>query len=295
MIERSATAWEGFDAAALADRWGCPAVHLFASLGSTSDAARRLAQARAADGTVVLAEEQVAGRGRAGRSWNSTAGLGLWFSVIAPASDPRGPGVLPLRVGLATVLALEGFVPPGRLGIKWPNDLIAGGSKLGGILCESSWDGARPGRVTVGIGINLLQTEGDFPPELRGGATSLRMHAGDPPSRRAVADAVIPGVLAALGIGSDRCSVGDVRGAGTEAFSFGTGPELSGTELAALGERDTLRGRSVIISDAMSGAPITRGTAAGIRPDGALTIVDDHGLEVPILSGTVRLQHPTDC
>lgn len=264
-MDRPGAAWEGWTAGELAERWGSPGVHLFESLGSSNDVARRLASAGAPAGTVVLAEEQVSGRGRAGRSWVSPPGLGLWFSVVGPPAAGAGGSVLPLRIGLAVATALDSFLATPPVGIKWPNDLWAGGRKLGGILCEASWTGARPGAVVAGVGLNVLHEANAFPDGLRSRATSVALEAASPVARPEVADAVIPAVL---------CAVLD-------------GLPL---DVAALASRDLLRGHLVEVTDPVTARLVARGEAAGVLADGSLRVLgardgDEHHLR----SGTVRL------
>jgi len=263
VTERPSTHWEGLDGAELADRWGAPQVRLYESVGSSNDVARRLAQSGAPTGTVVLADEQVAGRGRAGRAWASAGGLGLWFSIV---SRPADAGSLPLLVGVAAASALDEFLPGSGVGIKWPNDLMVAERKLGGILCEASWEGDRAGPMVTGVGVNLLHDLDSFPSELRAGATSLRMEAPGPISRLEVADLLVPAVLHAVA----------------------TDARLDEAALAQLADRDVLRGHRVLASDAMTGSPIVSGVASGIFPDGALLVRDAAGHEHRIRSGTVR-------
>ncbi|HEX2188449.1 MAG TPA: biotin--[acetyl-CoA-carboxylase] ligase, partial [Longimicrobiaceae bacterium] len=133
MIEQRTDRWEGRTAAELAREWGIPGLHLFRRVGSSNDVARALADAGAPAGTAVLAEEQVAGRGRGGKLWSSPPGLGIWLSVVLRPRALAAPGLLPLRVGLAAAAALDPFARPGRVEVKWPNDLQVAGRKLGGI------------------------------------------------------------------------------------------------------------------------------------------------------------------
>jgi BirA family biotin operon repressor/biotin-[acetyl-CoA-carboxylase] ligase len=185
-----ADTWEGCSAADLASHWGLPAVHLFESVGSTNDVARRLAQAGAAGGTLVVAEEQRAGRGRGAHSWISPAGLGIWCSFIMRDPAPQTIGLLPIRIALAAAEALDRWA--GRpIAVKWPNDLLVDARKLGGILCEASWDGHRLDQVIVGIGVNLLHAPEDFPEPIRRRATSLRSESPEPVSRFQVAGALV--------------------------------------------------------------------------------------------------------
>ncbi len=262
MTDVRAERWEGRGAEELAAAWGVPAVHLFARAGSTNDAARALAEGGAPAGTAVLAEEQTAGRGRGGKSWASPPGLGVWLSVVLRPPALPAPGLLPLRVGLAAAEALDAFARPGRVEVKWPNDLQVEGRKLGGILCEGSWEGAAPAFVVVGIGVNAGHAPEDFPEELRPHATSLRVASGARPDRAEVAGALVRAV------------------AGLRAFAAA----LDAAECAGLEGRDALRGREVRVT---GGPPLT-GTALGINPEGALLLRTPGGVLRPVTSGTVR-------
>src|SRR5690606_3397421 len=254
----------GCEAEALAERWGAPAVHLFRRVGSTNDVARGLAAAGCEPGTVVIAEEQVAGRGRAGRVWSSPSGLGLWFSVVVTPLDAASTAVLPLRVGLAVAQALDHFLPGETVGIKWPNDLGVAGRKLGGILCEAAWEGTVLRALVAGVGLNVLHAEGDFPPELRPLATSLRLAAELPPQRLDVADRVIAAVVATARL-----------------------PEP--LDVAGLARRDQLRGRAIAVADPATRRVIVEGVAAGILGDGSLQVHGPSGTR-SVRSGTVWLK-----
>jgi BirA family biotin operon repressor/biotin-[acetyl-CoA-carboxylase] ligase len=161
--------------------FGTP-VHRFDSVASTNDAARALALEGAAHGTAVLAREQTRGRGTKGRSWHSPAGLGLYasFVVRGPAGGPvPSPHLLPLAAGLAVLDAVS--IAAGiQAGLKWPNDLVHEGRKLGGILSEAVSGGRDGDFAVVGIGVNVAHGPADFPGDLRGAATSLRIAGADP-------------------------------------------------------------------------------------------------------------------
>ncbi len=139
-------------------------------IDSTNSELIRLARSGAPEGTVVTAESQTAGRGRRGRRWHSPAGGGLWMSLLLrpPRSLPL-PGGLSLAAGLACARAIQdrfGIVPE----LKWPNDLLVAGKKVGGILVEAG-DGEGGCFAVIGIGINLAIAR--FPDELRDTAVSL--------------------------------------------------------------------------------------------------------------------------
>lgn len=262
MTEVPAERWEGRTAAGLAEAWGLPQVHLYDRVGSTNDVARRLAEQGAPAGTVVIADEQVAGRGRGGKAWSSPPGLGIWMSlVLRPATLPS-PGLLPILVGLAAAEVLDRYAGT-RVMVKWPNDLQIDGRKLAGVLCEAVWSGEGvPAFVIAGIGINVLHAQEDFPPELRDVATSLHIATGNPLRRDDVAGAVAAAI-----------------------FHAAASPpkELDDGQLEALAARDALLGRAVQVQ----GAQRTSGIAEGISAAGAL-LVQAHGEVHAVTSGTVR-------
>lgn len=153
----------------------------FPTIGSTNDialacSAKAVAERPAsADGLVVVADEQTAGRGRRGHSWFSPPGSGLYVSVVlAPATarvDPlRATMLLTLAAGVALAEGIDAATSL-SVSLKWPNDLLVSRRKLGGILAE-----AADRRVVVGYGINVASAV--FPPELRDRATSLESELG---------------------------------------------------------------------------------------------------------------------
>ncbi|MGH7628452.1 MAG: biotin--[acetyl-CoA-carboxylase] ligase, partial [Gemmatimonadales bacterium] len=188
-------------------------------------------------GTAVVAERQHAGRGSRGRGWASPAG-GLWMSLVSRPAGGAGVELLSLRVGLATAIALEtiGGLPPVEL--KWPNDVLVDGRKVGGILCEARWQGDALGWVAVGIGLNVRNRP---PADVRLPGASLAEWRAD-----LTVDDVLRPLLAELH-GLDR-----------------GGPVLARTELAAWRRRDWLRGRTLRV-------PVA-GTVEGIDADGALRV-----------------------
>lgn len=163
----------------------------FDAVDSTNAVCKRLAAEGAPDGTVVVADRQSAGRGRLGRSFQSPAGLGLYFSVLwRPACSPEA--LLPLTAmgAVAAARAVE-KISRGSVDIKWPNDLLLGGRKLAGILTESALnaDGS-VAYVVLGIGVNVHQRPEDFEGEVREIATSLDAALGQRHSRKALAAAL---------------------------------------------------------------------------------------------------------
>ncbi len=149
-----ATTFDGATGEALARALSLPRVVVLEEVPSTMDGANELAAGGAHAGTLVLADSQAAGRGRAGRRWESRAGDGLWLTLIERLNDLPALDVLSLRIGIRAARALDRFAPA-PVGLKWPNDLFLPSGKLGGILVESRWRGARPEWTAIGIGINV--------------------------------------------------------------------------------------------------------------------------------------------
>ena len=143
--------------ASLAARWQVAAVHAYGAVGSTLDVAHALAPA-SASGTLVLADEQTAGRGRHGRRWASAAGAGIWLALVERPTDARALDVLALRCGLFAAEALDELAGA-AVRVKWPNDLYVGDRKLAGTLIETRWRGTAPEWVAIGFGLNLVSPD----------------------------------------------------------------------------------------------------------------------------------------
>lgn len=165
----------------------------FAELDSTNLRAKQLALAGAADGTVVTADCQTAGRGRMDRSFQSPRGKGVYLTaLLRPDLPPERLLPVTAMAGVAVCGAVEELCGV-RPGLKWPNDPVLGGKKLCGILTELSLEG-ETGRVqylVLGIGVNVGQAAADFTPEVAEMATSLSMALGHSVSRPALAAAEI--------------------------------------------------------------------------------------------------------
>ena len=146
---------DGMDEAAVAAFCVAPRVVLRSEVASTMDEAHRLAEAGAPGGTVVIADRQLAGRGRFGRRWTSEPGLGLWMTVLHRDVEISGLDVLSLRIGLRLASALDAFAN-GRVMLKWPNDLLVGRQKLAGILVEARWRESSIEWAAIGVGVNIV-------------------------------------------------------------------------------------------------------------------------------------------
>lgn len=147
--------------------------YFFETLSSTNDKAKELALDEE-EGTVIIAEEQTKGRGRFGRSWFSSKGKDILLSIIVkPNLDPTGMQKIVLIAAAAVNMALKDIGIDSQ--IKWPNDIIIDGKKVGGILMEATISGDKVTYGVLGIGINVNQEINDIPNELKNKSTSLRI------------------------------------------------------------------------------------------------------------------------
>jgi BirA family transcriptional regulator, biotin operon repressor / biotin---[acetyl-CoA-carboxylase] ligase len=171
-----------FIEAALSDTVFARKLHYAESTGSTNDDALQAARAGAPDGSVYFANEQTAGRGRGDNAWHSTPGEGLYVSVLLrPAISALRLPLLPLAAGLAAAEAIHETTGL-TVDLRWPNDLMIGPRKTGGILVESHSEAGAVGFAIVGIGINVHQRA--FAANLATPATSLDLEAGARIGRR---------------------------------------------------------------------------------------------------------------
>jgi BirA family biotin operon repressor/biotin-[acetyl-CoA-carboxylase] ligase len=241
-------------------------IRVFQETNSTNDVVEKLARDGVKEGVVVFAESQTRGRGRLGRKWLSPAGKGLWFSLLL-RPDLRPPEATRLTVASATAvrraIARQTGVEPE---IKWPNDILAGGRKVAGILTELNAELDRVKYVILGIGVDVNLNTSDFPADLRRAATSLKAEAGKPIARAELAVAIMQE------LDKDYLRVMDGR------FS----------ELADEWEKycGTI-GQQVVIQ--MGGRQI-RGRAESLSEDGALLVRTDHGHLEQIVGGDVTLE-----
>jgi BirA family transcriptional regulator, biotin operon repressor / biotin---[acetyl-CoA-carboxylase] ligase len=156
-------------------------IYHYFKVDSTNRVALELGHAGEPEGAVVLAEEQTAGRGRAGRTWQSDRAAGIYVTLLLrPKLPPVQAPLLTMMAGLSAYAAIQaqtGLAPD----LKWPNDLLLRGKKMGGILTEMHAEPTQVRFVIVGIGLNVNQEK--FPEELRNIATSLRIETGRQESR----------------------------------------------------------------------------------------------------------------
>jgi len=242
----------------LARRWGVPQCGVFRTLSSSLDAIHDVAAQGAPAGTVVVVEEQTAGRGRDGRTWRSPAG-GVWLAMLLRPPVPV-LGAVSLRVGLVLADVVDDLIGRGRGGgasrarLKWPNDVLIDDRKVAGILCEGRWQGDALQWLGVGVGVNVAN---EIPTELADRAIALRELLPDI-RRLDVLDRLVPALV---------------------PLTAHHAP-LTESECTAFARRDWLRGRQLR-------APIA-GRAAGVRPDGAL-LVDTGAGTTMVREGHVEL------
>jgi BirA family transcriptional regulator, biotin operon repressor / biotin---[acetyl-CoA-carboxylase] ligase len=239
--------------------WRLPALHIFDSVESTNDVALRLAADGCPEGTTVIAEEQTRGRGQRGRSWTAAPGSSILLSMILRPPTPGAETLVSLRLGMAAARAIERGTTL-DVGLKWPNDLVVRGRKVGGLLCEGRYDPGRGSCIVAGIGLNVTQTPPEWPPDLRETAASLQECVASTIDRARLA-----GRLVAAWLDAARHH----------------NPRLAPTELAEFQQRDVLLGRPITVNDRPAGI------ARGIDPDGALRAGEP---DAPrrIIAGTVR-------
>lgn len=166
-------------------------IHYEESVDSTQKIAHKLAYEQCNEGTIIVSDEQRLGRGRLDREWFSPKFTGIWCSIVLRPNIP--PQKAPQLTLLTAVSVVRGIKKATGLQteIKWPNDILINGKKLVGILTELQAEPDRINAVIIGVGINVNQTEEDFPEELKEKATSLRVQIGEKISRAEVLQAIL--------------------------------------------------------------------------------------------------------
>lgn len=176
--------WDAETAATLVRLLDLPRVVLMTSVRTTMDVAHALGAEGAPAGTLVLAEEQTAGRGRGGKPWRSEAGAGIWMTLLERPNDAEALGVLSIRLGLKAAPVLQRFTHA-HVQVKWPNDLLVEGRKLAGILVETRWRERQVDWVAIGIGVNAGMPDEEYAATLRAGTRRLHILAELVPALRA--------------------------------------------------------------------------------------------------------------
>jgi BirA family transcriptional regulator, biotin operon repressor / biotin---[acetyl-CoA-carboxylase] ligase len=245
-------------------------IDYYDEVGSTQRVAAELAEQGVAQGAVVIAEQQTAGRGRMGRQWHSPSGVNLYATIILRPTMPIAEVPrLSLVAGVAAAEALE-IAAPGIVALKWPNDVWLNGRKAGGIIAEAVTDASHGLQcVLLGIGLNLNLAARDIPVELRDKATSVLVETGYPCDRAAIALTLLQRL--------------NSRYMETERRGFAA--------VRPVWERySALTGRPVTVVD---GDSRITGTVTGIDEDGALMLTTAEG-PTRILTGDVSIEGAYD-
>jgi len=233
---------------------------------STNDLAKSLAEEGAPEGLVVVAEEQLKGKGRRGRSWASPFGLGVWVSIVLrPAVPPYEAPRAALIAALAACRAVEetAGVP---VQVKWPNDVLVHGKKVAGILVEMEAELEEVRFLVAGVGINANLPAGAFPEDARDQATSLMAATGRKVDRVQLLAALLTHLEAGY----------------LQWMEKGFDPLL-----------DEVRRKMAYLGEPVEVIGATRrwtGTAVDLAPDGALLVKDPEGRTVPVYAGDVSLR-----
>lgn len=239
-------------------------ITVFDTLDSTNTYAKSLPFSDLTEGTVIIAEEQHSGRGRHGRTWISSKGLNLTFSIILkPIMPIEQLGMISLLAGLAVCEAISlttTLLPT----CKWPNDVLIGGKKCAGILSETVFEGGTLSALIVGIGVNVNQN--DFPVGLRMPATSMAKEAGCILNRYEVFGTI----LDRFEFWYDRAQAGDIL-----------------QIIQTWKSKSSTVGKQLIVDQQ---GTLLKGTAEGIAEDGGLILRTSDGL-ITIRAGEVTLIH----
>ena len=238
-------------------------IYHFLKTDSTNRVALELGYADHPEGTVVLAEEQTAGRGRAGRWWHSERGTGIYVTLLLrPKISPVLAPLLTMMAGLSARAAIQEKAGL-NVDLKWPNDLMLTNKKLGGILTEMYAEPSQVRFVIVGIGINVNQEK--FPPELSPIATSLRAQTGRALSRMELLVRLLR----------------EFENDYNRFLREGTASVTQRFEAVS----SYARGKRVNVSN---GAENYNGLTAGLSPEGLLRVEREGGNIVTVIAGDVR-------
>lgn len=245
----------------LQTRWAGRQIVYLPSVDSTNRRARQLAAEGAPHGTLVIADEQTAGRGRRGRGWISPAGEGVFMSLILrPQSHPSEVARLSMQTALAVALSIAQTTGLDAR-IKWPNDIVCGGRKVCGMLLEMNADEQAVHDVVAGIGINVHQTQ--FAPEIAQTASSLDLLSGQRVCRAALVRAFL------------------------EAFERTEALAAQGALMDAYRARSATLGQRVQV---IAPAGSFTGTALAVTDSGSLIVEDEEGQRREVLAADVSVR-----
>ena len=239
-------------------------VRYFDSIGSTNNEALAWATRGAKDLSLVIADEQTAGRGRLDRKWFTPKGTALAFSLILHPTEEEKP-YLTRIVGLAALAVADSLRTRGLVSqIKWPNDVLLNGRKVAGILVESVWSGEEVDCVVIGIGLNVLKDAVPSDQLLLFPATSLEEALGPAVEREEILHDILAGVVA-------------IR------------PHLRSDSFIASWEKALAFRGEQVQAEQGDGSLIT-GKLLGLESDGSLRLSHEQNKSITVRFGDVRLR-----
>lgn len=239
-------------------------IRYFDSIGSTNNEALAWATSDAKDLSLVIADEQTAGRGRLDRKWYTPPGAALAFSLILRPTADEKPHLTRI-VGLAALAVADALRTRGLVAqVKWPNDVLLNGRKVAGILIESVWSGEDVDYLVIGIGVNVLKGAVPSADLLQFPATSLEESLGPAVERDKVLHDILAGIIALR------------PHLGTDSF-------ITSWEKAL-----AFRGEQVQVEEG-NGTSIT-GKLLGLESDGSLRLSNEAGASVTVRFGDVHLR-----
>jgi BirA family transcriptional regulator, biotin operon repressor / biotin---[acetyl-CoA-carboxylase] ligase len=239
-------------------------VRYFSSIGSTNDEAIKWAAQGVPDLSIIVADEQTAGRGRLDRPWFTPPATALAFSLILRPRVEEMPHLSRI-VGLAALALIDAI---GKLRlvpeIKWPNDILLNGRKVAGILIELTWAGEEVDYIVIGVGVNVAKGASPSTDVLRFPAISLEHMLGDVPDRTSLLHDILASFIALR-------------------------PHIHSDSFMSAWEKSlAYSGKEVRVE--MGGDQVVTGQISGLETDGSLKIRDEHDEIVTVRFGDVRLR-----
>ena len=239
-------------------------IRYFSSIGSTNDEAMQWATRGVQDLSIIVADQQTAGRGRLDRPWFTPPATALAFSLILRPTAEEMPHLSRI-VGLAALAVADAF---GRLGlapqIKWPNDILLNGRKVAGILIELTWAGEEVDCVVVGMGVNVAKGATPSTDVLRFPAISLEHILGEAPDRILLLHNILTSFISLR-------------------------PHIHTDSFMASWEK-SLAYHGMEVRVEMGADQVIVGKVSGLEADGSLKILDEHGKTIAVRFGDVRLR-----
>jgi BirA family transcriptional regulator, biotin operon repressor / biotin---[acetyl-CoA-carboxylase] ligase len=243
-------------------------IYYYPETGSTNDEAFSLGNAGAPEGTAVIADSQTGGKGRLGRSWHSPRGANIYTSVIlCPKMESSEVSRIPIMTGVAVAEVLDDYCP-GKISLKWPNDVLLNDKKVCGILSAAKITDMKIDFIVLGIGINVNMSGNQFSEEIRGTATSLFVETGREFSR----EDLIISLYENLEKWYKQLTLNGFGGIKEKWLNM---TPMFGQKV------------EVVFKD-----EIIAGKAAGLDDDGSLILVDERNKEIKVIAGDATIIKP---